>query len=360
MNFPILFYILISLVFACNKHKDSLLKVTNGKIVSSNFTSVVQISNGSGKCTATFIRHNLLLTAAHCITSKNILFQSRIGWKRVQRIIINKSYDYNSVAKSNDLALLVTEDKEAPSVTPICNSGIPSDAKVSIVGFGNNVSNALDSKGRAVRQGSGSGVLRHGINTLISKVPDNGMISVRGMSFTDKADGSNSSAGSGDSGGPLIDRSENCIIGVTSAAAANETISLSSFVYVQNNEANGLDWPYYVVKYSDVEKKYGADPEKIRNHWKTVGKRIGRSPNAGFDPHWYLMQNKDLRDTVGPYFDKINKHWKEVGIDQCRSGSSVFNPIAIRSKGPDKLKKASCREIYRWFRQKASQIAVDS
>lgn len=211
--------------------------VTNGKTISEeSYAAVVDISHpengGEAHCTATFISHNTLLTAAHCVeedaTIKIAQAAKNVGVTSLKVIRNNKVKRNGLFFVQNDMALVIFPDNTAPAIIPIAKVKAKANDTIVIVGYGNN------DHGRS----AGAGKKRWGWNK-IKQVNSDGTIdfvgTVRGSGTGEQAVQSQ-----GDSGGPMI--TKNGIIGVASVADSNRNAEIrgsynGTYGEVQGSEA---------------------------------------------------------------------------------------------------------------------------
>lgn len=151
--------------------QDGIIRGQELSTQRNRFNSVVGIRMYSeksiGVCTGTLIRHDIVLTAAHCVVSPEnyigyrIVFSNSLKdvpehrYRNVVKALVHKNFKDGLNSNSYDIALLqfagTLPEGYAPS--PLMNSQIAlkKDAKISVVGFG--VS--------SIFKETGAGVLRH-------------------------------------------------------------------------------------------------------------------------------------------------------------------------------------------------------
>ena len=207
-----------------SKKNASAVKVTNGQRTM-QLPAVVRITNLEGSCTATFIRANVLLTAAHCVKDRNIPVVVKQLEVASKNIFVHPNY-VGASKDPNDVALVFFSDAVADQFLPV-DYNLPAPGEpVQLIGFGDNqFTDGLGSTGS-------NGIKRTGFNQ-VEQVGD-GKITVvgqRGANAPDNEspDGKLSSVAHGDSGGPLVSKLGE-IIGVASfVSIASETTIRSSY-----------------------------------------------------------------------------------------------------------------------------------
>jgi V8-like Glu-specific endopeptidase len=181
-------------------------------------------------CTGTFIGHNALLTASHCVTEsgkrmryvKGTSFAADFdaatayanGVAPLQ--VLNPSKVGGEFVKAGDtetdLALLVFPDHTAPATLPLATRRPSSGDAVTLVGFGRATQADNGGRAEAIYKRIGDNTY-HATKELEEELP--GLITLFGPG--DQATGGKhkSLTGEGDSGGPLL--LDDTVVGVTSS-----------------------------------------------------------------------------------------------------------------------------------------------
>lgn len=206
-----------------NLEVGSEIKITNGiEIPAESYPSVVLLYDpeASSICTGTFVTEEIVLTAAHCSMGGNVDASGNVDLTmyiieindpatndakivgQSTKIVRDPLWDRNGKNVNRyDLGLVFFEKGVSKAVSKIASSGAQAGDDFVIVGFGLNGNDQ-----------STAGIKRYGANTVSSV--SGGFIQFTGQNGPTNGDGTNSAAGSGDSGGPLfIDGS---VAGVTS------------------------------------------------------------------------------------------------------------------------------------------------
>lgn len=101
----------------------------------------------------------------------------------------------------------------------------------------------------------------------------------------------------------------------------NETTENS----VQENLDDILfDSDLYYSLYPDLQKAFGNNYNKLREHWLTFGINEGRRASYVFDVHYYFSAYKDLRERIGANCMELYNHFKAFGIKEGRKASNEF------------------------------------
>jgi secreted trypsin-like serine protease len=245
---------------ACGENTTAELKVTNGQIIQeSDRPEVVNLYRrvyqngqlkGGSTCTGTWIDTNTILTAAHCtgdgpsdadgkvsdaqimvfeVTDHSTMPKQTKLITKVLEVYRNKQWEAKKGYNRYDLAILKTEDKKADErprgearisrVAPLKGEAIE------IVGYGYYDMSTFGKKGDDQKR-----VGRNKIDSV-----SNGFINIAGE-VKDKSGGATgeaSSAGQGDSGGPMFRKGE--LIGVASGGGTGGLFGRGEASYVDLN-----------------------------------------------------------------------------------------------------------------------------
>jgi hypothetical protein len=212
-------------VVSCGKQSDvgSTVKVSNGiEIPETEYPSVVLLydKDAGSICTGTFVTENAVLTAAHCTMggdvndsgdvdlTLNIIEIEAQDERKAKlvaesvRVVRNPEWDRNGRNVNRyDLGLVFFESGVARDVSEIAEVPAQEGDDFTIVGYGLNGNDKET-----------AGIKRMGNNTVSSI--SGGFIRFTGQSGPTDGEGTDSAAGSGDSGGPLFIDTQ--VAGVTS------------------------------------------------------------------------------------------------------------------------------------------------
>ena len=86
-----------------------------------------------------------------------------------------------------------------------------------------------------------------------------------------------------------------------------------------------FDVHYYFAAYEDLRKNIGANCMELYNHFKNFGIKEGRKGCNEFEVGAYANFNKDLKDTYGADYKKHIEHFIKIGISELRKTSSTFS-----------------------------------
>lgn len=241
----------VALLGACGgAEQDSASKITNGKVLGdSDYPSVVLLYDAKlgAICTGTFINETTVISAAHCTEggkvdatgkvtgSLSIINVKDLAAGQAELVAtstaIVRNIQWDKAGKNvnkYDLSLITFPAGSAKAVSSLAASSPKAGAQLTIVGYGLNQSKNL-------ADGSSAGVKRIGANTVTSVSA--GFIQFSGQSTTTTANGSNSSASAGDSGGPLF--VDGKLAGITSGGgSAGLFSSKTTSMYIDINSAD--------------------------------------------------------------------------------------------------------------------------
>jgi len=249
---------------------ESHTKVVNGiDITGDEHPAVVRIvmsyPNGyMGSCTGTFISHNILITASHCIDGASSV---KTGKVKSVKILKNKLYKDNQRDwMYHDTALVKFPDNTSKHTMNVATKPIADKDVVTLVGFGLNDYVYVNGRGEESNY-SRSGVKRKATNLYLknSDLAD-GAVSFMGRGKNSngfRGDGNYGSLGQGDSGGPLIVAGKG-IVGIASAQGLRG--SASNF----ENES------FYAYTVSNHSKRFFEAASKI-GMWPT-GVQVPQAP----------------------------------------------------------------------------------
>lgn len=80
----------------------------------------------------------------------------------------------------------------------------------------------------------------------------------------------------------------------------------------------------YYSLYEDLQKAFGNDYNKLKEHWLTNGINEGRRGSYVFDVHYYFAAYEDLRKNIGANCMELYNHFKTFGIKEGRKGCNEF------------------------------------
>jgi|GEM_PF-2130094 len=228
--FKLLFVASVGLTAASCKQIDDSSKtlVTDGKIMAdTDKPAIVQISADLGggsaaSCTATWVSHNTIITAAHCLwdqgrklSNVKVSRGAGAGAKAVKVLTHPKYVDAQSVPIDNyDVGVLIFPDNSSTESIPVAQAAPQGGDPIMIVGFGK-----YDHS-----NGSSGGKKRFG-NNKITDVDRQGRLNFEGSARPttggDDGTGESSVNSQGDSGGPMLFKER--IIGVSSSVDSRLT-----------------------------------------------------------------------------------------------------------------------------------------
>ena len=232
------------IVTGCGSNKDasSEVKIVNGAPAPGPtdwqpaLTAVVKVKTASGGlCTGTFVRPNVLLTAAHCTALK-------------EDGIIGKAVSVNGVTSSETIVAAGITDLHNPSTNVVYD--------LAVIKFSQNVATTAGVRSfpqiqtNAPAAGSGlmiagfgrtanapgSGVFHWGTNTLAKRSLNFLYITA---ALSGAADGTNAVSEHGDSGGPMFNMQKQ-LIGTTRAGAWEEDTKNSTYTWLGSESSRAL------------------------------------------------------------------------------------------------------------------------
>lgn len=85
-----------------------------------------------------------------------------------------------------------------------------------------------------------------------------------------------------------------------------------------------FDADLYYSLYEDLQKAFGNDHNKLKEHWLINGINEGRRASYVFDVHYYFSAYEDLRKNIGANCMELYNHFKTFGINEGRKGCNEF------------------------------------
>lgn len=259
INRSLLTFALLTCLFGCDATSPSDLKLINGKkIDASEFPEVVRFFSqyfwsGTGTCSATRVKvtekWDIYLTSGHCVCHKKDGLAEKVYLKAGDSKIYADKYGYdrdtyncnetNLDNAAKDVAVLMFErdaDEPALPAFEICPFSPKTGDEVVMVGYGINRLRKVE----GTYKKRGAGTKRLGYNTVFN-VTEN-LIYVKGAFSATDSSGENASGGNGDSGGPLLMKTQDnsyCIAGVASAVTRSvEENSTTTYYAIPIYEEN--------------------------------------------------------------------------------------------------------------------------
>ena len=280
------FFIFISLFFSsCGDEKNTrandnattspddpifCLNLVNG-LATTKFPSVVAIMRQEGNlyslCSGTFISHNTLVTAAHCIDDSTMggvfyipgHYIKYINNEWEQRVTPLKAlHNENAILYSGgsqsiqmsdsvvDLAILIFPDNTAPATTPLLGRTLTEGESVTVIGYGKTSTTNPDLNTPVVRRYGQNEAILEPSGIFKQYVLKEGLVATIGRSETDTSSvkscslSTDSQAAEGDSGGPLF--SDDSIAAITSMGHTdtNAQKDIAIFVDLNSEESKSL------------------------------------------------------------------------------------------------------------------------
>ena len=226
-----------------NSNNCSQFNITNGKKTSdakyngiARLTMKMRDNQGpfTAYCTGTFIRQNLIITAAHCFIGgevERVEISYTGGTAVASRILINELFEQSQdlEAVANDLAFLFVSEKQNVNTIPLCSKEPQIGEQATIAGFGK-TDNLKPSE---------IGILREGF-TKIAALDPTSAVETHGQVDTTTADGTNASTGEGDSGGPLLLKDSSgkfCVSATTHGGQPLANMDIAYYTYLKSSAA---------------------------------------------------------------------------------------------------------------------------
>ena len=239
--------------------------LVNG-LATTKFPSVVALLRPEGNfytiCTGTFVSHNTLVTAAHCIDESesggmfyvpgHYIKDIDKSWGEkvtpIKAFHATQAKTYTNGSQSillsdsiYDLAILLFPENTAPSTSPLLNRTVVEDETVTVVGFGKSSTTNPSISSPLVRRYGQNKAVQNPEDIFPDYVLPDGLVGTIGRSETDLSAvnscqlSTDSQAATGDSGGPLF--FEDRIAATTSVGQTNAAQRKDLAVYVDLNSA---------------------------------------------------------------------------------------------------------------------------
>lgn len=96
-----------------------------------------------------------------------------------------------------------------------------------------------------------------------------------------------------------------------------------------------FDAQYYSETYSDLKDTFGANQTALYKHYKTFGKKEGRTSTALIDVQKYRAAYPDLDAAFGDNWDAYVNHYIKYGFNEGRNSFGTFDARAYADRYPD-------------------------
>lgn len=96
-----------------------------------------------------------------------------------------------------------------------------------------------------------------------------------------------------------------------------------------------FDAQYYSETYSDLKDTFGANQTALYKHYKTFGKKEGRTSTALIDVQKYRSAYPDLDAAFGDNWDAYVNHYIKYGFNEGRNSFGTFDARAYADRYPD-------------------------
>lgn len=106
-----------------------------------------------------------------------------------------------------------------------------------------------------------------------------------------------------------------------------------------NDNIKYFDYELYYCMYPDLQKAYGLNETKLKEHYKVFGIKEGRIGSYVFDPVYYVNKYPDLKAAFGTNYLAAYNHFIANGVKEGRQASILFCAVDYVNMHTD-LKKA--------------------
>ena len=96
-----------------------------------------------------------------------------------------------------------------------------------------------------------------------------------------------------------------------------------------------FDAQYYSETYSDLKDAFGTNQTALYKHYKTFGKKEGRTSTALIDVQKYRAAYPDLDAAFGDNWDAYVNHYIKYGFNEGRNSFGTFDARAYADRYPD-------------------------